>query len=263
MKILHCADLHCKDSVIDEAEKCLNFMVETAERETVDLIVVAGDVFDSGDVKLDSKAAKLVVRTFNRLADIAPVAVIIGTPSHDGTAAEILSFVRGKHQIFVASKPEQIFLSIHYSGLPCLTDIESAIKHSEGIVAVISLIPAPTKQFFQGNGDIKQGDAEIAEAMSAIFAGMGATAAGFDAPHVLAYHGSISGAKISNGQVLVGKDIEVSTDQLNMSGACLILCGHLHLPQELPGNVFYSGSLFVNNWGENHAHGFYVHEIGG
>lgn len=257
MKILHCADIHCKDSVIDEATKCLDFMVETAAKEEVDLIIVAGDVFDSGDVKLDSKAAKLVVRTFNRLADIAPVAVIIGTPSHDGTAAEVLSFVRGSYPIHVATKPEQIFFLTDF-GFP---DIEDAVKGE--CDAVISLIPAPTKQYFQGNGDIKQGDAEIAAAMSAIFAGMGATASGVDAPHILVGHYNTAGSLISEAQILTGVDIEISPEMMGLSNATTCLLGHIHFPQQIKQNIFYSGSLFPLTWGENYSHGLYIHEIGG
>ena len=99
--------------------------------------------------------------------------------------------------------------------------------------------------------------------MSGLFAGLGAAAAEYPGvPHVLVYHGCVSGGKAANGQVMTGRDIEVSRDQLAMSGADLILCGHLHLPQELPGSIFYSGSIYANNIGEDHRHGFYIHEIG-
>ena len=98
--------------------------------------------------------------------------------------------------------------------------------------------------------------------MSGVLAGFGAQAGEYPGvPHVVAYHGCVSGGKASNSQVMTGRDIEVSTDQLMMAGAHLILCGHLHLPQELPGNVFYAGSVYMNNIGENHEHGFYMHEI--
>lgn len=258
MKILHTADWHVQDSTIEEATKCLDFLVETAEQESPDVIIHAGDTFNSGDVKLDSKAAKLIIRTFNRLADIAPVAVILGTPSHDGTAAEILSFVRGKYPIHVAVRPEQIFLS---KGIG-FADIEDAAKYG-GCDAVISLMPAPTKQFFQGSGDIKQGDAEIAAAMSQIFAGFGATAAGFPVPHILAGHWNTTGSLISETQVLTGVDIEISPDMMALSNADLILLGHIHLKQQLKNNIFYSGSLFSNNWGECSDKGFFLHEITG
>ncbi len=258
MKVLHTADWHVQDFTIDEATKCLNFLVDTAEREQPDVIIHAGDVFNSGDVKLDSKAAKLVIRTFNRLADIATVAVIIGTPSHDGTAAEILSFVRGQFPIFVATKPEQVYL---VQGMGFM-DIDFSVKHCDGCDCVISLMPAPTKQFFQGTGDVRQTDGQIAEAMSGIFAGFGATAQGFATPHILVGHWNTTGAYVSETQTLTGVDIEISTDQMRLSHACLIALGHIHKSQRVREGIFYAGSLFAQNWGEMEEKGFYIHEIG-
>jgi DNA repair exonuclease SbcCD nuclease subunit len=238
MKILHTADWHVRDRDIEEIEKCLGCVVETAKKEKVDLFVIAGDCFDSRDIKLDSLSAKLVVKTMSELADICPVVIIIGTPSHDGTAAEVLNYAKGKYPVHVATKPEQFILDN----------------------IVLSLVPQPTKQFFN-QGDIQASNDGISQGMNGLFAGFGAKAAEYKSPHVLVYHGSISGAKLSTGQTLTGMDIEVSTDQLKLSGAQLILCGHIHLPQELPGNVFYSGSVYANNYGEMHKHGFYIHEF--
>ena len=240
MRIIHLADLHARDRDIEEIEKCLGCVVETAKKEKVDLFVIAGDCFDSRDIKLDSLSAKLVVKTISELADICPVVIIIGTPSHDGTAAEVLNYAKGKYPVHVATKPEQFILDN----------------------IVLSLVPQPTKQFFN-QGDIQTSNEDISKAMNAVFAGFGAQAEEHDRPHILIYHGSISGAKLSMGQTLTGMDIEVSVDQLRLSNADLFLCGHIHLPQELPGNVFYSGSIYANNWGENHKHGFYIHTLEG
>ena len=254
MRILATADWHLRDKDIDEAEKCLNFLIETARSENVDLIINAGDTFDSQEIKLDSKAAKLAIRTVSELADIAPVAIIIGTNSHDGKSPEILQFAKGIFPVHVSAVPEQVYF---------VKDGNAFRESGEGYSpqAVITLIPQPSKQFFQTESGIADGDQEIGTAMSGLFAGFGVQAEGFDCPHILAYHGCVSGGKSSNMQLMTGRDVEVSRDQIALSGACLILCGHLHLPQELPGSIFYSGSIYANNVGENHKHGFYVHDV--
>ncbi|MDD5353497.1 MAG: hypothetical protein PHS93_10075 [Candidatus Omnitrophica bacterium] len=254
MKILHSGDWHGRDKDYEEFEKCLCFLVQAAKNECVNLAVLPGDIFDSRDIKLDSLSAKLVIKKVSELADICPVAIAIGTPSHDGLAAEVLIYAKGEYPVSVAIKPEQLIL---FKGNFYGSMDGCAAKPD----AVISLVPQPTKQFFQTESDIASSNAEIGQAMSALFAGFGARAAEYNCPHILGYHGSISGAKLSTGQILTGMDIEVSIDQLYLSNADLILCDHIHLPQELAGNVFYSGSLYANNWGENHKHGFYIHEI--
>jgi DNA repair exonuclease SbcCD nuclease subunit len=252
MKVLHCADLHCRDKNIEEIENCLNFLCEKAPGS--DLVAIAGDCFDSRDIKLDSRAAKLMIKTVSALADIAPVVIVKGTESHDGNAPEVLQYAKGIYDIVVATRPMQVKM---YGGRIMLSDVKNLINEPD---AILTLIPQPTKQYYN-QGDIQTSNEAISQGMTGLFAGFGAQAAEYTCPHILIYHGSISGAKLSNAQTLTGMDIEASTDQLNLADPDIVLCGHIHLPQELSGNVFYSGSICPLNWGENHKHGFYIHEL--
>lgn len=256
MKTLHTADWHFDDKDHDEVEKCVDFLIETAREERPDVIVVAGDITNSQNLKLDSRSAKTIARQFCELADIAPVAVIIGTPSHDGKSAEILRFVRGKHNIYVSERPEQIYLQgghlVDYSDLDTNTLPE----------AIITQIPTPTKQYFQSESGIAGTDNEIAQGMAAIFGAFGATAGHLPGvPHILSGHFQIGGAFISETQQLVGRDIEISTDQIAMANAHVNCLGHIHMMQEMKNNTFYSGSIYRKNFGEMEEKGFFIHEI--
>jgi DNA repair exonuclease SbcCD nuclease subunit len=256
MKVLHSADWHIRDKNIDEARECLECLISTAVKKNVDLVVVSGDCFDSRDIKMDSKAAKLVIKTVSQLANIAPVAIVTGTASHDGAAPEILRYARGKYDVHVSTYPEQVRLIDGY-----LYNREAG-DGSEIVEALVTLIPQPTKQFFSSSEDIQTSNEQISNSLSGLFAGFGAAASEYRCPHLLVYHGSIRGAKLSNDQVLTGIDIEVSADQLSLANADINLCGHIHLSQQLGEKTFYPGSIFPLNWGENHDHGFYIHEIG-
>lgn len=247
LKCLHGADFHLRDKDIEEARRCVDFLIDTAINEKVDLVVLAGDLFDSQDIKLDSLSAKLAAESLERLSrNNIPVLVSLGTESHEGTAPELFKYIAGVH---VSTMPEQVFLQDRL-----IVDLEEVAKHG-GADAVISVLPTPTKRFMQGSND------EVAAAMSGIFAGFGAQAAPHDMPHILVFHGSISGAMLSNNQTMTGRDIEISRDQIALSGAHLVACGHIHIRQQIGENIFYSGSLFPNSWGENHEHGFYIHEL--
>lgn len=107
MKILHCADLHIREKDVEEIDGCLSMIVRTARDERVDLAVIAGDIFDSRDIKLDSRSALMAIAFVSALADICPVAIVLGTPSHDGKAPEILRFARGIFPIRVYARPDR------------------------------------------------------------------------------------------------------------------------------------------------------------
>jgi DNA repair exonuclease SbcCD nuclease subunit len=251
MKILHTGDVHARDKDVEEISRCLVFLVDTAMREEVDLAVIAGDLFDSRDVKMDSPAGRLAIRFVSDLANVCPVAVVIGTPSHEGNAPEILRHVRGACQVFVSEQPTQI-------SLVGITFFKPRPKAG----AIITLIPQPTKQFFQSASDIRTSDQEIGQAMSALFAGFGAQAAEYPgAPHILVGHWNTKGSELSNGQIRTGMDIEIGQDQMMLARPDLICLGHIHKPQRLGDRAFYCGSLYATNAGEDHEHGFYIHEL--
>lgn len=243
MKILHLADIHAREKDIEEIEKCLDFMLDTAVEEETDLAVIAGDCFDSRDIKLDSQSAKLIIKTVSELANQCPVLIVLGTPSHDGTAPEILNYAQGAHKIVVASKPDQI-------------NIRNEV--------IVSLIPQPTKQFFQTQSGISDSNFEITQAMNGLFMGMGARASEHpDVPHILVGHWNVAGSKLSTGQVLVGHEIDIPYDSMMLAEPDLICLGHIHLPQQIGDRAFYSGSLYSLNWGEMERKGFYIHTLDG
>lgn len=261
MRILHFSDAHIRDKDYDEIKKCLDFIAGEATREMPDLIVFSGDVFHSRDVRLDSQAARLAIAFFSHMANVAPVAAVLGTPSHDGRAPEILSMVRGRFPIHISTQPEQIYF-LKEDGF---TTLDDAIEPLHGCDAVISLLPTPTKEWWARNngGSISQTDQEISSALSAILAGFGGQAAQFPGvPHLFVFHGTARGAKLCNGQQLIGREIEIGFDQIELTRCDIGMFGHIHLPQEPFPGIFYAGSTYAVDIGEAAtAHGFWMHEL--
>ncbi len=264
MKILHFADIHAREKDLDEVKKCCDEILRVAEQEQPDLIVNAGDTFDHHMIRLDSEIARYIFDFHRKLSNIAPVAVVIGTPSHDGTAALALESVSGQHNIIVSSRPEQLILS--KDGDYALEDLYRGKDFvargpvGDEMEAIISMMPAPTKQFFQGVGGIQSTDEQIGQAIGAILAGFGAKASELHVPHVLVGHLQIGGAFVSDSRQLTGHDIEVSTDQLGLAQADLIALGHIHKSQQI-GSGIYSGSIYRKDFGELDDKGFYIHDL--
>ena len=107
LKVLHTADWHLRGKNLDEIHKCLLFIVDRALKERPDVIVISGDLTDSRALQLESKSAHVLFEIIPRMLDIAPVAVVTGTPSHDGKTALTLRSCRGAYNILVSDMPGQ------------------------------------------------------------------------------------------------------------------------------------------------------------
>lgn len=266
MRIMHTSDWHVRDRDIGEIEKCLTYLVQIAKKEKVDIIIHSGDVFDSRLVRMESASAKLVFKTFAELGDIAPVAIITGTASHEGTATELLSHIKSCYPVWCSSQPEQLYL--------CKGYLEAEVKNVPAeapIEAIITMVPAPDKSWFKsGDRGILDSEDGIAQSMSMMLSGFAVVANAYSGahilngcPHILVGHWQIDGAMISETQSLVGRDISLSREQMTLSKANICLMGHIHKAQQIGENIFYSGSIIPLTWGELDPKGLYIHEIEG
>jgi len=249
IKILHTGDIHARNDDLEEIKRCLAMVVETSEMELPHLIVIAGDTFDSRDIKLDSPAARLIFEVVGKLGGYGSVLIVLGTPSHDGRAAEALRYVKAKYPVWVSTMPEMVFLN--QDGF--LVDRCIAPR------LVISVVPQPTKQYFQSASDIESSDREIAGAMAGIFGGFGARAAEWNCPHVLVGHFSVGGALLSETQHMLGYDIEMARQHIELANCDLVMLGHIHYPQRMGNRIFYCGSIYRRDFGETEDKGFWLH----
>ena len=277
-RILHIADIHYSEKDHDEIKKCMEYMIVQAEQKRPDVIICSGDVTHSQYLGVDTRSARTIAEQFRRLSDIAPVAVIIGTPSHDGQTPELLKYVSGKNPIHVSTVPEQIYLrsQLVNKTVPAhnvftwmtATDMAGIMIPIDEISMVVTQIPAPTKEHWQNRQGAETDNQNIAQAMGSIFAGFGEMAKKYQLiPHVLNGHFSMKGSKISETQTLPGTDIAIDTETLSMAQAHLYCLGHIHMNQHyaIPGQgakAFHAGSIFRKDFGEQGTEkGFCLHDI--
>lgn len=86
MKILHTADWHLgkrleQFSRLDEQKEALNEICEIADREAVDAVIIAGDLFDN--FSPSSEAMELLYSTLHRLSNLGGRAVVAIAGNHD------------------------------------------------------------------------------------------------------------------------------------------------------------------------------------
>jgi exonuclease SbcD len=245
MRIVHTSDWHAgrlwkRVPRLDELGRALASMADYVEREGVDLVLMTGDVFDSGSPHPD--AERLVFQTLKRLGQAAPVVLIAG--NHDdprrleawGTFAELANV----RCIAKPRRPEQ-------GGL-----LEVRSRNGRELALVAPIPFAPIRWFVSAAGLADEGAAmqSYAERVAELAATF---AASFrpDAVNILMAHTHVEGAKLARSErtVHLGDQWAVTPAQIP-TAASYVALGHIHKPQAVRHGVEYAGSPLQLDFGE-------------
>ncbi|HDS01355.1 MAG TPA: hypothetical protein ENO07_04975, partial [candidate division Zixibacteria bacterium] len=250
LKLIHFADLHARRDNLDKVEKFFEFALQVAEDKEPDIVVIPGDIWDGEVAVNENSPLYMVIRYIRRLAMLQDVYMIPGTPSHDRPGSlNIFKSLHTERQIFVLDRPELFSMCI---------DIK---RKERGNLAVFP-IPGVTKSglmtWAKSRGlDLSpdRADVEAAGLVRELFLGFRAEMARFATRHpefipLLLGHFTVYGSETPTGQVMTGGDIVISTTDIREAGAVINCLGHIHKPQQIGENIFYSGSPFPHNWGE-------------
>jgi len=249
MKVLHTADWHVGKllkgaSRLDEHRRVLAEVAEVARRESVDLILVAGDVYESAAPPPEAQGVAL--NALLALRDTgAPVVVIAG--NHDNA-----------HQ-FEALRPLMAELGITMLGFPTRPDAGGVIEvaaRTGGERACVALLPFCSQRYVVRATELMTGDAaanagDYAQRMQALLQALsGDFSAG--TVNLVVAHCMARGGKLGGGE----RDAQ-TIEPYWVSGAAFpaahyVALGHLHLTQEIPGGapIWYSGSPIQVDFGE-------------
>ncbi|MDR2134113.1 MAG: hypothetical protein LBP27_03315 [Treponema sp.] len=271
MKLAHLSDLHCSREHAEEALASLRFFAEHIRTSPVDLVCIAGDVWDASILNTEASGYNRFVDAIRDIANLAPVAMIYGTPSHDVDGSlEVFRKITCMHDITILEPGQAYFLS----NFPCEIYPESNIEecvdagvpraHDE--IAILFGIPEPRKKYLlAGEAAGKDGTEEaVRDALRRLCFHLAAKRREYpDIPCVVLYHGDVAGSTLQNDrEVERGTGIAVTADDLNGIDADYYALGHIHKPQQaatLP--AYYAGSIYPKNFGETHQAGFNVVEL--
>jgi exonuclease SbcD len=253
MRILHTADWHLGKVLkgvdrLPEQRGVMAEIVAVAASEGVDLVVVAGDVFESGAPPPD--AQRLAWETLLALrAGGAEVAVIAG--NHDSPDA------------FDAVRPVFAAAGITVLGRPAAPAAGGVIEFRTartGEAARLALLPFVSQRGVVRAGDLfgldaAEATARYAERLARLVARL---SEGFtpDAVNVLAGHGTVTGARFGGGEREAQSifDYHLPADVFP-STASYVALGHLHRTQEVPARspAWYAGAPIAVDFGEETA----------
>ncbi len=244
MRILHTSDWHVGRRIrgrdrSDEHRDVLAEITRIAAENSVDLTIVAGDVFDTASPS--PTAEKIVWKALLDLAEVSRVLVVAG--NHDNPAR------------LDAVTPLLEMGRVTTLGTP-RNPGDGGLVHLEDIGAKAALLPfvsqrgiVRVEQIMTEDPDQHAGD--YAERMNAII-GKLTEGMGPDTVNVFAGHLTVFGAESGGGERqahIFGYAIPASLFPGHLSYTAL---GHLHRQQKMPHSspVWYSGSPLQLDFGE-------------
>jgi exonuclease SbcD len=249
MKLLHTSDWHVGKTIrgesrLDEHTAVLAEIVGIAEAEGVDLVLVAGDLYESAAPSPEAEA--VVMRALLALRAVAPVVVIAG--NHDNAAR------------FEAVRPLAAAAGIEVRGRVARPDDGGVVTvdTAGGERARVALLPFCSPRWSVRAAELMTLDAaaaagEYADRLAAI---VGALCADADpaAVNLLVAHCMVRGGVTGGGE----RDAQTSFEPYWLSAAAFPpslgygALGHLHLAQRVPTGapVWYSGSPVQVDFGE-------------
>ncbi|HEX6352372.1 exonuclease SbcCD subunit D [Actinophytocola sp.] len=250
MKILHTADWHVGKVLknqprIDEQVTVLGHLVEIANEEDVDLVVVAGDLFETA---APTPAAQgLVMRTLVALRQEGRhVVVLAGNHDNSRLVQDVYRPVLGElgmHVIGTPQRPDRggtLTLTTR-SGEQAVVAALPFLSHRVAVRAAEVLLHNPS----QHNQDYANRVRAIIETLCAGFTS--------DSVNLVTTHTTMLGGRWGGGeravQTLLGYEVPPDAFPTSTHYAAL---GHLHRYQEIGGPcpIAYSGSPLALDFGE-------------
>jgi exonuclease SbcD len=250
MRILHTSDGHVGKTIrgqsrLDEHRRVLAEITDVARDRAVDLVLVAGDLYESAAPSAD--AEQVVLQSLLGLhATGAKVVVIAGNHDNPGR--------------FEAIRPVMNELGITVLGHVARPEAGGVLEHTTGAGerAHLALLPFCSQRYAIRAAELMAQDAYeniglYAERLRTIVAALTADFGG-DAVNLVVAHGMVRGGKVGGGE----RDAQTSHEDYWLDASSFpatagyVALGHLHLAQQLPGGppIWYAGSPIQVDFGE-------------
>lgn len=250
MRLLHTSDWHVgkairRNSRADEHQAVIDEIAGLVGEHSVDLVVLAGDLFDTASPPAEAEA--MVYRGLLDMARAgAQVAVIAG--NHDNArrlhaVAPVFEAAGRVHLVTEPTRPDEG--GVLRLSAPGAEDVRLALLpfvSQRGVVRAKDLMEAAAYENAQA----------YAERMRLLIE---ALCAGFEADtvNILAAHAFVHGGRLGGGERAVHfvEDYALSAQAFPPTAGYVAL-GHVHRPQKIPGAapIWYCGSPLQLDFGE-------------
>ncbi|MGI1660422.1 MAG: exonuclease SbcCD subunit D [Desulfitobacterium sp.] len=255
MRILHTADWHLGKNLegysrMDEQELFLNDFIKIVEENQVDLIVIAGDVYDSPNPP--AKAEKMFYDTLKRLSAKGERLTLVIAGNHDNPERLVAAGPLARdHGIIMVGTPKTVVAEGEYGNHQVVASgegyVEVAIK---GEKAVILTVPYPSERrlnevLYDAMAEEEEKLKSYGERINLLFSNLSELFRE-DTINLVVSHLFAMGSEEAGSE----RSIQLGGSFI-VDGSCFpenaqyIALGHIHKPQIVPGTdrrARYAGS---------------------
>ncbi|GCD10997.1 exonuclease SbcCD subunit D [Clostridium tagluense] len=282
MRILHTSDWHLGKTLeqfsrLEEQEEFLEEFIEIVANNNIDLVLIAGDIYDNGNPP--AKAEAMFYSTLKRITSSGKTAVLVVAGNHDNperlVAASPLAY---KHGVILLGEPksiarEGVFGEVNFEMEHDFEIIESGEGYLElsirGEKAVIITLPYPSEKRLNEVLSMGLTDEDrqksYSDRIGQLFEKL-STKYREDTVNLVVSHLYVMGGEESGSErsIQLGGSLSVSPLKFPENAQYSAL-GHLHRPQKVPGTkgkIRYSGSPIQYSKSEiNYSKGAYLVEV--
>ncbi|MBU3126838.1 exonuclease SbcCD subunit D [Clostridium tagluense] len=282
MRILHTSDWHLGKTLeqfsrLEEQEEFLEEFIEIVANNNIDLVLIAGDIYDNGNPP--AKAEAMFYSTLKRITSSGKTAVLVVAGNHDNperlVAASPLAY---KHGVILLGEPksiarEGVFGEVNFEMEHDFEIIESDEGYLElrirGEKAVIITLPYPSEKRLNEVLSMGLTDEDrqksYSDRIGQLFEKL-STKYREDTVNLAVSHLYVMGGEESGSErsIQLGGSLSVSPLKFPENAQYSAL-GHLHRPQKVPGTkgkIRYSGSPIQYSKSEiNYSKGAYLVEV--
>jgi exonuclease SbcD len=248
VKIVHTSDWHVGRrwkgiQRFDELEAVLDHLAAFIEKESIDLVLHTGDVFESRNPP--AEAEQLVNRFLVRVGRAGAQMLVIAGNHDDPLRLDARSLLTEFVNVQILGRPR-----------PAARGGTRTVETRGGEKAIVAALPFASPGAWVSALDIAGEEASARIKYARMFERAVQDLCGAfqpDAVNILMAHTHIEGAIFgeSERRVHIGEDWAASPQALP-STASYIALGHIHMPQKIEGPVpaYYAGSLLQMDFGE-------------
>lgn len=256
MRILHTSDWHLgknldgtKNSRLEEQEKFLLEFVEIVEKNNIDLVIIAGDIYDNGNPP--AKAEKLFYEVLKKVSAGGSRAVLVIAGNHDNPERLIAAAPLASEQgIVMLGTPKSVVETGRYGEFEVINSGEGWVElHLKGEKVVAVALPYPSEKRLNEVFVEKESDEErkqsYSERIGELFEKLSSNYRE-DTINIAVSHIYVMGSDRSDSerQIELGGSLAVEPSALPQKAQYIAL-GHLHRPQKVRGTnlkAYYAGS---------------------